>query len=135
MTSGGGPGGPAGPGEPGGEWLDDEAGPLVRLYGVTRGRTRPAGKDLDLLAVVVRRGVTPPGTRLGPEHQQILALCQRPLAVVEIGSTLDLPLGVLYVLLADLFEQGLIVIRPPNHDALNPSEPLLEELLHGLQDL
>ncbi|MEU4644918.1 DUF742 domain-containing protein [Micromonospora sp. NPDC023814] len=120
----------------GNEWLDDEAGPLVRLYGVTSGRTHAAKIPLDLLSVIAAADVHPASTQyLGPEHLAILRLCARPTAVVEIGADLDLPLGVLRVLLADLHELELITIRPPNHGALHASVHLLEELLDGLQRL
>lgn len=120
------------------EWLDEDAGPLVRLFGVTRGRTRAARTaptDLDLLTVVLTVAVPPPDERLGPEHDAILRLCQRPVALVEICAHLDLPINVLRVLLADLVDARLVLVRPPNQDALAPSEPLLEELLHGLHRL
>lgn len=120
------------------EWLDDDAGPLVRLFGVTRGRTRAARTprtDLDLLTLVVTVALPAPDERLEPEHDAILRLCQRPIALVEICAALDLPINVLRVLLADLLDQRLVLVRPPNQDALAPSEPLLEELLHGLHRL
>ncbi|WP_229900874.1 DUF742 domain-containing protein, partial [Streptomyces capoamus] len=60
-------------------WFDDEAGPVVRPYAMTRGRTTSAGQHrLDLIAVVV----TEPGTgdaesdpTLSPEHVEIVGLC------------------------------------------------------------
>lgn len=117
------------------EWFDDDAGPLVRLYGVTRGRTGGATGDLDLLSLVVSNTIPMAANGLGPEHLQILQLCTMPRAVIEIGADLNLPLGVLYVLLSDLREQRLITVRPPNDAARRPDEPLLEELLNGLQNL
>lgn len=117
------------------EWFDDDAGPLVRLYGVTRGRTGHAAGDLSLLSVVVSRTVPAAGNGLGPEHLEILRLCRTPRVVIEIGADLNLPVGVLYVLLVDLEEQRLITVRPPNRAAERPDEPLLEELLNGLQSL
>ncbi|GAA3513231.1 DUF742 domain-containing protein [Actinocatenispora rupis] len=120
---------------PDGEWLDQEAGPLVRLYGVTRGRTHGEAVGLDLLSVVVTEAHPPSDARLGPEHLAILRLCRRPRAVVEIGADLDLPIGVLRVLLSDLAAYQLITIRLPNQAALRPDALLLEELLHGLHNL
>ncbi|MEU4779390.1 DUF742 domain-containing protein [Micromonospora sp. NPDC023633] len=108
----------------------------MRLYGVTSGRTHAAKITLDLLSVVAAvQGHPASAQYLGPEHLAILRLCMRPTAVVEIGADLDLPLGVLRVLLADLHELELITIRPPNHGALQASVHLLEELLDGLQRL
>ena len=34
-------------------WFDQEAGPVVRLYALTKGRARPAGLELDVVDVVV----------------------------------------------------------------------------------
>jgi len=33
-------------------WLDEDAGAVVRPYALTRGRTRPAGGRLDLIALI-----------------------------------------------------------------------------------
>ena len=39
------------------KWVDRDAGPVVRPYAVTGGRTEPAGGEvLDLIAVVVASG-------------------------------------------------------------------------------
>jgi Protein of unknown function (DUF742) len=34
------------------QWLDRNAGPVVRPYALTGGRTRPTGEIIDLLATV-----------------------------------------------------------------------------------
>nr|BFE85678.1 hypothetical protein GCM10020093_082790 [Planobispora longispora] len=41
-------------------WLDQDAGPIVRPYTVTRGRTRPTSDRFDLIATVVATGPAPP---------------------------------------------------------------------------
>ena len=33
-------------------WLDETAGPVVRPYALTQGRTRPSGAAFDLVATV-----------------------------------------------------------------------------------
>jgi hypothetical protein len=50
-------------------WLDDDAGPLIRPYTISAGRTRPT-VELDLLSLVVATGHTPPA--LDPEHAKAL---------------------------------------------------------------
>ena len=35
------------------QWFDDAAGPMVRPYAMTKGRTRPSGQQFDLIALVV----------------------------------------------------------------------------------
>ena len=50
-------------------WLDEEAGPVVRPYALTRGRTRPSGETLDLIAIITAvRGVQLDPATLDPEH-------------------------------------------------------------------
>jgi hypothetical protein len=120
------------------EWLDEEAGPVVRPYALTRGRTRPPAREgFDLIAIIAAAATAsfaPPGA--GPEHLAILELCVRPHSVAEISAKLRLPLGVVRVLLGDLLDHGLIVVRKPavtNHQT--PNEHVLKEVLHGLKAL
>ena len=124
-------------------WLDQEAGPVVRPYAMTRGRTGTAG-SIGLIDMVVAVAGTQPGAqpgaqpfgllRLGPEHRQILARCRRPSAVVDLASDMDLPVGVVRVLLSDLSEHGLIrVLATPRGPATN--NRILREVLDGLQAL
>jgi hypothetical protein len=117
-------------------WLDAEAGPVVRPYTLTQGRTRHAGEAFDLVATVTstRGHVADPA--LAPEHISVLQLARVPTTVVDIASDVDLPLGVVRILLADLRELGLVAIRAPV-----PAKPrqidrnTLREVLHGLRAL
>ena len=53
-------------------------------------------------------------SKLAPEHLLVLELLARSSAtVVDIASDIDLPLGVVRILLADLRELGLIAISTP----------------------
>ena len=116
-------------------WLDQEAGPVVRPYAVTKGRTGAAA-SIGLIDVVVAvLDPQPAGRlRLGPEHRQILARCRRPAAVVDLASDIDLPVGVVQVLLSDLREHGVIrVLAAPRGPVTN--ERILREVLDGLQAL
>ena len=69
-------------------WYDDEAGPLVRPYAVTRGRTRGPTLSLQLITLVVATGTITRESRalLGPEHLQILSLCHYPTSVAELSA-------------------------------------------------
>ncbi len=62
-----------GPREPGSQWYDGEAGPLVRPYAMTGGRTQPGptGVRFDLIALVTLDPAAPAldDTALGPEHR------------------------------------------------------------------
>ncbi len=109
-----GPGAPRGPGREWGRerWLDAAAGPIVRPYAVTRGRTRPTGEPLDIVAILVATGRRPadPG-RLSRQQRRLLALCRRPHALADLASDLNLPLGVIRVLAGDLIDSGLVDVQ------------------------
>ncbi|WP_436758793.1 DUF742 domain-containing protein [Streptosporangium sp. V21-05] len=118
------------------EWVDEEAGPVVRPYAMTGGRTRASSSSFDLLAMAVATGVPAgPGANLGSEHRRLLNLVRRARPIVEIASDAGLPVGVIKVLLGDLLDQGLILVRPPLPAASMPPESLLKELISGLRAL
>ncbi|MFD0685219.1 DUF742 domain-containing protein [Actinomadura fibrosa] len=108
-----GPGPPGAPQGPGRErWIDAAAGPIVRPYAMTRGRTRPRGEPLDIVAILVATGAPPPEPgRLAREQRRLLALCRRPHTVADLGSELELPLGVIRVLAGDLLDSGLLAVQ------------------------
>ncbi|GAA4871755.1 DUF742 domain-containing protein [Kitasatospora terrestris] len=123
-------------------WFDDEAGPVVRLFSMTRGRARAVDDGLfDLISLVTavdRSG--PPGAsaepHLDPEHHAILALCrEEPLSVAELGSYTDLPVSVVRVLLGDLHDADLISVTRPVQLAAQPDERLLRDVINGLRAL
>lgn len=118
------------------EWVDEEAGPVVRPYAMTGGRTAPTYGTLDLMASVTKTGAdVPPSTRLGSDHRRLLALIDRPRPVVELAADLGSPVGVVRVLLGDLLEHNLIRVRPPLARVGAPSEGLLREVINGLRAL
>lgn len=119
------------------QWLDAEAGPVVRPYALTRGRTRHSGEAFDLVATVTNTGIpVSDPTVLAPEHLSVLTLVSTPSTVVDIASDVDLPLGVVRILLADLRELGLVVIRPPaSTKAQQIDKSTLREVIHGLRGL
>ncbi|WP_347269150.1 DUF742 domain-containing protein [Streptomyces sp. CB01881] len=123
-------------------WFDDDAGPVVRLYSMTRGRTRPVEDGLfDLISLVTAAEPGPdagavPAHVLDPEHQTILAWCRRePLSVAELGSYTDLPVSVVRVLLGDLYDAELISVTRPVPLAELPDERLLRDVINGLRAL
>jgi len=90
-------------------WFDDDAGPLVRPYSVTRGRTDEGRHDLDVITLVVtvrpdsggghaahrNDENRPKATRFSvqraePEYNDILRLCESPLSVAEVAAKLSL---------------------------------------------
>ena len=116
-------------------WLDAAAGPVVRPYALTGGRTVPGRDELDMLALVgaVRPVDEGPGG-LSPEQVAILGACQRPCSVAEVSALVDLPLGVVRVLLADLLDRDAVVVRgaPPSSE---PSQGVLNKVINGLRAL
>ncbi|MFC7466993.1 DUF742 domain-containing protein [Actinomadura keratinilytica] len=99
-------------------WFDDDAGPVVRPYAMTRGRTTGTGQHrLDLIALVVAepRADDPEENRtLSPEHVDIVALCREaPQSVAELAAELDLPVGVVRVLVGDLVEEEFVHVNRP----------------------
>lgn len=118
------PGAPRGPGRE--RWLDAAAGPIVRPYAVTRGRTRPAGEPLDIVAILVATGrpLAEPG-RLSRHQRRLLALCRRPHALADLASDLGLPLGVIRVLAGDLIESGLVDVQRWSTPATPTGQPTM----------
>jgi hypothetical protein len=115
-------------------WFDDAAGPLVRPYAVTRGRTRAGHQsELQMITLVFAlQPVTPAlNATLDPEHLQILSLCQRPTSVAEISAAVHLPLSVVKILLGDLIECRLVLSR----SAVAPDLSVLQAVLNGIRQL
>jgi len=117
-------------------WLDADAGPVVRPYAMTRGRTRPANGEFDLISLVVATA-PPAGAEfsLGPEHAAIVSMCAKPLSVAEIAAYLDLPVGIVRVMLSDLLEMAYITVYRPERDVQLPTDELFEAVIDGLRAL
>ncbi|WP_101257489.1 DUF742 domain-containing protein [Streptomyces barkulensis] len=115
-----------------GLWLDEAAGRLVRPYTVSNGRTRPTA-DFNLLTMVRSTGAEPQSC-LGPDHAQVLSLCDGPITVAEIAAHVRLPAVVTKVLLSDLVDCGAVTTRAPMRMGADPTDRgLLEAVLHGLR--
>ncbi|MGW6054882.1 DUF742 domain-containing protein [Streptomyces sp. NPDC055189] len=129
------------PRDAGSQWYDHEAGPLVRPYAMTGGRTRPGptGVRFDLIALVTLDENAPgPGddTALGPEHRSLIELCRTETqSVAELAADADLPVGVVRVLLGDLLEMGCVQVSRPVPPAQLPDEKILREVIDGLRAL
>ncbi len=118
-------------------WYDDAAGPLVRPYAVTRGRTIGAGHELDMLTLVVAADRAPAMRRPEPEYAQIMRLCRKPLSVAEVSAMLKLPLAVAKILVGDLISEGHLIFRAPART--EPGDPgdltVLRAVLAGIRKL
>jgi len=120
----------------------DSRQPVVRPYALTAGRTRPSGATIDLVALISRVRTAPaaldraaldgraasgprPGPRTGPgsdpepdadlepEHLRVLRFCRGPVSLADLAFTLDLPVGVVRILIADLRDRGLVRVNQP----------------------
>jgi len=125
----------------GSQWYDNEAGPLVRPYAMTGGRTQPGptGVRFDLIALVTLDKGAPgfdDDTSLGPEHRALIELCRMETqSVAELSADADLPVGVVRVLLGDLLELGCVTVSRPVPPAQLPDERILREVIEGLRAL
>ncbi|MGW0807234.1 DUF742 domain-containing protein [Nonomuraea sp. NPDC002799] len=115
------------------QWFDEEAGPVVRPYALIRGRTHSSGDAFDLVAIVRAIGDMP--AELGPEQQLILRAARSPISVADLAVELDLPVGVVRVLLGDLRDHGLISVTSPSAGGSRSNERILKEVINGLRAL
>ncbi|MFG1810707.1 DUF742 domain-containing protein [Streptomyces sp. NPDC049040] len=123
-------------------WYDDAAGPVVRPYAMTRGRTSHAAEaKLDLIALVIAQSDDADADvdddrTLSPEHLDIVERCRlQAVSVAELAADLDLPVGVVRVLIGDLLEGGHATVHQPVPPAELPDESILREVINGLRAL
>ena len=114
---------------------------VVRPYALTAGRTRPSGGSIDVVALVCAvagRAGRELGiddiAELGPEHISLLRFCRSRASVADLAAELDLPLGVVRILLADLRERGLVSISEPAAAGLSDVR-VLKEVADALRRL
>jgi hypothetical protein len=116
-----------------------ERGRVVPAYALTRGRSGSGDRALPLEAVVcttTRGEAALP--RLRYERRDAVELAATPVAIAEVASHLDVPLGVARVLVSDLADEGLLALHLPviatgSSGAAEPEPELLERLLGGLR--
>lgn len=119
------------------QWMDAEAGPVVRPFAVTRGRARPATGNYDLVAFVAAE-VAPTADlpqHFQPEHRHIIGITQEPAAVADIAAALHLPVGAVRVLLSDLVQEGLVSLHKAAAGAGYNDDNVLKAVISGLRAL
>ena len=117
-------------------WLDEDAGPVVRPYALTGGRTRSDVGEFDLIALVIAtKPVSAVGLGMAPEHVAIVRMCQHPLSVAEVAAHLNLPVGIVRVLLGDLLDEELIRTHQPPPVSQAANQRVLNALIDGLRSL
>ncbi|MFE1166551.1 DUF742 domain-containing protein [Nocardiopsis sp. NPDC058789] len=106
---------------------------LIRPYSLTGGRTRPSRSDFSMTSQVVVSSVE--RREVDPELELILSLCVRPVSVAEVASRSGFALGVLRVLLADLLDQGLVVVHTSDWERQRPDARTLRSVLERIREL
>lgn len=116
--------------------LEDVAGPRVRPYVLTRGRTHSVYELRLETMVSLRADAKWEGAALSTEYQPVRALCRSPLSVAEVAAKLSVPIGVARVLLSDMAELGLMHIHGTERTAEGrPPMGLMRRVLDGLNKL
>jgi hypothetical protein len=117
-------------------WLDQDAGPVVRPYTLTGGRSRPITGGVSLLTHV--EALYAPDAdliNLQPEHVAILNMTRTALSMAEIAARLDLPVGVVRVLIGDLLHENLVSTFESETTINPPDENILQAVIDGLRAL
>ena len=106
---------------------------MVRSYTLTAGRTRTA-VDLPLEATLRRQGFDDEGGET--PRQRILRVCDSR-SVAEVSALVQMPIGVVRVLLGDLVQEGKVRVQATLNDTSSSDErrDLIERTLRGLRAL
>lgn len=109
---------------------------FIRPFVITGGRTEVRHSELrldTLLSALPGRSAP----HRGFEHRAVLALCAQPCSIADVASTLDLPVGVVTVVVDDLLEDTVLVVhqsRPVEQASTLPLS-VLERLVEGVRAL
>jgi hypothetical protein len=112
----------------------DETGRLIRPYAITGGRT---GGEVDIKLEAQIQASTRAGELVDAYRWEAARLIELvsdgPMALVEIAARVEIPIGVARVLVADLVDDGAVVIHVPQTTQSFTS--LLERVLDGVRNL
>ncbi|WP_017611743.1 DUF742 domain-containing protein [Nocardiopsis salina] len=114
-------------------WTPEPEATPIRPYSLTGGRSRPSD-DLPLDA----RVITVPAVdelHVDTELHEILVLCVRSATVAEVAARVDLPVGVVRILLSDLLDRGLLVVDGSGTEHERPSMELMRSVLDRIREL
>ncbi|MEU6132627.1 DUF742 domain-containing protein [Saccharopolyspora sp. NPDC047091] len=114
-------------------WRDSAAGPLVRPYAMTRGRTRAAAAELDRGTLVVAVPEPSDAVEWDADRERILLLCAQPRSIADLAAALEIPVVVAKVLVSDLLDEGDLSI--PLTPQREPDHALLQAVLDGIRRL
>ncbi len=118
------------------------AGRLVRPYTMTGGRT---GRELPPIALEALVTATPAGRNMRDQFRweaaRIIDLTRRSVALVELAARLDVPIGVVRVVVSDLAKRGAVEVTEPQHQEPVSEDDglayaaLLKKVLDGIKSL
>ncbi|WP_225842119.1 DUF742 domain-containing protein [Streptomyces albus] len=105
-----------------------------RPYAATGGRTRVPDATVGI-ATQITVCADPGPLPLSEQHHRLLTLCTTPRAVSELAGCMELPVGVVTVLIADLQAHGLVEARGALDMSRDDkvSHALMERVLNGLR--
>ncbi|MET8828224.1 DUF742 domain-containing protein [Streptomyces sp. NPDC004610] len=108
---------------------------LVPLFVITKGRSLPPEHEYGHTTLVTAKEGAPAAARtLSPEARQVMDLVANGfLSVAEVAAHTRLPVGIVRILLAQMDDAGLILVRPPIPRAERPDRELLSAVISGLQ--
>ncbi|MFI5662306.1 DUF742 domain-containing protein [Streptomyces sp. NPDC051684] len=108
---------------------------LVPLFVITGGRTLPPEHEYEHTAMVTSAQGSEAALRaLTPEARTVMDLVTDGfLSVAEVAGHTQLPVGVVRILLAQLAEAGLLVVRKPVPAAEQVDMDVVSAVLTGLQ--
>jgi len=113
----------------------ETTGRLIRPYAITGGRTG-SDVEIDIGLESQIQANTRASQHLGAyrwEAAKLIDLVQTPMALIELAARLELPVGVARVLVADLIDDGAVVLHTPV--AAQTYGSLLERVLDGVRNL
>ena len=113
---------------------------VVPVYAFTRGRTRSAGEELPIEALVTATDLAQRSEQdpsLPVEWRTILGMCRTPMSVAEIGIGLRVPVTVAKVLVGDLANAGYLSVHTEGTASSDsgPGQAILGRLIDGLRAL
>ncbi|WP_181777270.1 DUF742 domain-containing protein [Amycolatopsis pittospori] len=106
----------------------------IRPYALTGGRTKSSHLLLVETLISVPRYDPSLAEALMPESRSLYERARERSSIAELSVGLDLPLGVVRVLIGDLATQGAVFVHPTAH-AYNHDTNVLERILDGLKRL
>jgi hypothetical protein len=106
----------------------------IRPYALTGGRTRTRHHLLVETLISVPEFDPVLADSLMPESRLLYSRARQRMSVAELSADLDLPLGVIRVLISDLAMQNAVYIHPTAF-AYQNSPQVLERILDGLKQL